>query len=110
MKPTSKQGMVGRMCPSNQPAVRKLSDTVVSSVSTSLWESFDQKEPQPSVTRYQAQPTCTVYPPSSVRYRDIFSVKIVSLLPQVTGRSLQRKTLSHAQYATWMDSNTRYPS
>src|SRR4051812_3735404 len=45
--------MIGRIFPSSQPTVRSLSDTVVSFVSTSLWDSFEQKEPQPSVTRYQ---------------------------------------------------------
>ena len=40
---------------------------------------FHDKEP--------AQPTCAVYPPSSVRYRDIFSVKTVNLPPQGTSRS-----------------------
>src|SRR4051812_46835162 len=81
--------MIGRMFPPHHPAIRSLSDTVVRSVSTSLRESFPQKEPQPSVTRYPAQPTCTVYRPSSVRYRDIFSATTVILPPQATDRSLQ---------------------
>ena len=98
--------MIGRMFPPHQPTVRSPSDTVVRSVSTSLRESFQQKEPQPSVTRYQAQPTCTVYQPSSVRYRDIFPAKTVSLPPQATDRSLQCKTLDRARYATGMDSST----
>src|ERR1041385_1706778 len=45
--------IIGRMFPPHQPAVRKLSDTVASFVPTSLWDSFEQKEPQPSVTSYR---------------------------------------------------------
>ena len=45
--------MIGRMFPPHQLAVRSLSDTMVRSVSTSLWDSFEQKESQPSVTRYR---------------------------------------------------------
>src|SRR3954470_19530622 len=45
--------MMGRIFFANQPAVRSLSDTVISFVSPSLWDSFEQKEPQPSVTRYR---------------------------------------------------------
>ena len=104
------KGMIGRVLPSNQLAVRKLSDTVVSSVSTSLGEIFGQKEPQPSVTRCPAQQTHTVYQPSSVRHSDIFSAKTSSLPPQATGRSLWFKTLSHAQYAPEMDFSTCYPA
>src|SRR4051812_17989766 len=81
--------MIERMFPPHQSAVRSLSDTMVRIASTSLRESFEQKEPQSSVTRYPAQPTCTVYQPSSVRYRDIFSAKTASLPPQATDRSLQ---------------------
>src|SRR3954462_10401519 len=90
----------------HQPAVRSLSDTVVRFAPTSLRESFEQKEPQPSVTRYPAQPTCTVYQPSAVRCRDIFSAKTVSLPPQATVRSLQFKTFDRDRYATRTDSNT----
>src|SRR3954470_11131366 len=97
--------MIGRLLPPHQPAVRSPSDTVVRFASTSLRESFEQKEPQSSVTRYPAQPTCTVYQPSSVRYRDIFLAKTVSLLPQATDRSLQCKTLDRARYAPRMDSS-----
>src|ERR1043165_8659926 len=92
--------MIGRIFLANQPTARSLSDTVICFVSTSLWDSFEQKEPQPSVTRYPTQPTCTVYQPSSVRYWDIFSVKTANLPPQATGRSLQCKALSRAQYTT----------
>src|SRR4051812_6525849 len=92
-------------CP-HQLAVRSLSDTVVRFVPTSVRESFPQKEPQSSVTRYPAQPTCTVYQPSSVRYRDILSAKTASLPQQATDRSLQCKTLDRARYATGMDSST----
>src|SRR4051812_16804687 len=90
----------------HQPAVRSPSGTVVRFVSTSLRESFGQKEPQPSVTRYPVQPTCTVYQPSSVRYQGIFSAKTVSLPPQATDRSLQCKTRDRARYATRTDSST----
>ena len=45
--------MIGRMFPPHQLAVRRLPDTVVSFVSTSLCEGFEQKEPQPSMTRYR---------------------------------------------------------
>src|SRR3954463_8999468 len=90
----------------HQPAVRSLSDTVVRFASTSVRESFPQKEPQPSVTRYPVQPTCTVYQPSAVCCRDIFSANTVSLPPQATDRSLQCKTLDRARYAIRMDSST----
>src|SRR3954471_4930695 len=90
----------------HQPAVRSPSDTVVRFVPTSLGESFPQKEPQSSVTRYPAQPTCTVYEPSSVRCRDIFSAKTVSLPPQATDKSLQCKTFDRARYTTETDSST----
>src|SRR3954466_7755392 len=90
----------------HQPAVRSLSDTVVRFTSMSLRESFPQKEPQSSVTRYPAQPTCTVYEPSSVRCRDIFSAKTISLPPQATDRCLQCKTFDRARYAPRMDSST----
>ena len=79
--------MTGRIFLASQPTSRSLSGTVICFVSTSLRDSFEQKDPQPSVTRYPAQPTCTVYQPSSVHYRDTFSVKTISLPPQVTGRS-----------------------
>ena len=98
--------MIGRLFPPHKPAARSLSDTVVRFASASLKESFGQKEPQPSVTRYQAQPTCTVYQPSSVRYRDVSSAKTVSLPPQAIDRSLQCKTMDRARYATRMDSST----
>src|SRR4051794_34865352 len=76
-----------RIFPSNQSAVRTLSDTVVSfclhpivrRLRAEGTSAFRDKEP--------AQPTRTVYPPSPVRYRDTFSAKAVSLPPQVTGRS-----------------------
>src|SRR3954471_1627609 len=90
----------------HQPAVRSPSDTVVRFVPTSLGESFPQKEPRPSVTRYPAQPTCTVYQPFAVRCRDIFSAKTVSLPPQATDKCLQCKTFDHARYAPRMDSST----
>src|SRR3954464_13078864 len=90
----------------HQPAVRSLSDTVVRFASTSVRESFQQKEPQSSMTRYPAQPTCTVYEPSSVRCRDTFSAKRVSLPPQATDRSLQCKTFDRARYATRVNSST----
>src|SRR4051812_19010193 len=61
--------MIGRMFPPHQPAVRSPSDTVVRFVPTSVRESFSQKEPQSSVARYPAQPTCTVYAPSSAHCR-----------------------------------------
>src|SRR4051812_22604801 len=92
----------------HQPAVRSPSDTVVRFASTTLRESFGQKEPQSSVTRYPAQPTCTVYEPSSVRCRDIFSARTVNLPPQATDRSLQCKTFDRAQYATRTDSSTSH--
>jgi hypothetical protein len=50
-----------------------------------------------------------VSPPSSVRYRDIFSVKTFNLPPQVTGRSLQCKAHSRVHYATGIDSSTSHP-
>src|SRR3954463_4446322 len=90
----------------HQPAVRSLSDIMVRFVPTSVRESFRQKEPQSSVTRYPAQPTCTVYQPSAIRCRDIFSAETTSLPPQAADRSLQCKTLDRAQYATWMDPST----
>ena len=62
---------------------------------------FRDKEP--------AQPTCTVYPPSSVRYRDIFSAKTVSLPPQANGGNLQCKTLSRTPCAPPMAFSTSYP-
>src|SRR3954465_4012316 len=98
--------MIERMFPPHQPTVRSLSDTMVRFVPTSVRESFEQKEPQPSVTRYPVQPTCTVYQPSSVHCRDIFSAKTVSLPPQSTDRSLRCKTLDRAWYATGMDPST----
>src|SRR3954470_19415256 len=101
--------MIGRLLPPHQPAVRSPSDTVVRFASTSLRESFEQKEPQSSVTRYPAQPTCTVYQPSAVRYRDIFSAKTVSLPPQATDRSLQCKTFDRARCATETESSTSRP-
>ena len=45
--------MIGRIFFANQPTVRSFLDTVICLVSTSLWESFEQKEPQPSVSRYR---------------------------------------------------------
>src|SRR3954467_14454153 len=90
----------------HQPAVRSPSDTVVRFASTSVRESFEQKEPQSSVTRYPAQPTCTVYQPSPVRCRDIFLAKTVSLPPQATDRSLQCKTFDRDRYAPRMDPST----
>ena len=44
--------MIGRIFLANQPTVRSLSDTVICFVSMLLWDSFEQKESQPSVTRY----------------------------------------------------------
>src|SRR3954469_10059676 len=90
--------MIERMFPPHQPAVRSLSDTVVRFVPTSVRESFQQKEHQSSVTRYPAQPTCTVYQPSSVRYQHIVSAKTASLPPQATDRSLQCKTFDRDHY------------
>src|SRR3954462_15122082 len=98
--------LIGRMFSPHQPAVRSLSDIMVRFVPTSVRESFQQKEPQSSVTRYPAQPTCTVYEPSSVRCRDIFSANTVSLPPQATDRSLQYKTFDRARYAIRVDSST----
>ena len=45
--------MIGRIFLSNQPTVRSPPDIVVSFFFTSVKESFEQKEPQPSVTRYR---------------------------------------------------------
>src|SRR3954464_90691 len=45
--------MIGRIFFANQPTARSLPNTVICFVSTSLWDSFEQKEPQPSVTRYR---------------------------------------------------------
>src|SRR3954470_24224677 len=98
--------MIGRLLPPHQSAARSLSDTVVRFTSTSLRESFPQKEPHSSVTRYPAQPTCTVYQPSAVRYRDIFSAKTISLPSQATDRCLQCKTFDRARYATRTGSST----
>jgi hypothetical protein len=108
MKLASSKGMIGRMCSSNKPAVRRLSGTTLSLVPMSLWESFGQKEPQSSVTRYPAQRTHTVYQPYSVHHPDVFSAKTVSLPPQATGRSLWCKTHSRAQYTPQMDFSTSY--
>ena len=71
--------MIRRIFLSNEPAVRSPPDTVVSFVSTSLWESFEQKEPQRSVIRYRAQPTCTVYQPSVARNRQSRHVQCTHL-------------------------------
>src|SRR4051812_17914085 len=71
--------LIERMFSPHQPAVRSPSDIMVRFTSTSLKESFGQKEPRPSVTRYPAQPTCTVSQPSTARYRDVFSAKTAFL-------------------------------
>ena len=91
-------------------------------VSTPLWDSFEQKEPQPSVTRYRAQPICTVHQPSVTRKRLSRRVQCIHLpryATEISSRSrqstflqshqqkLQCKAHSRAQYATWM--NTSYP-
>src|SRR4051812_7671758 len=105
-KTQQEEQLIGRMFSPYQQAVRSLSDTVVRFVPTSVRESFQQKEPQSSVTRYPVQPTCTVYQPSSVRCRGIFSAKTASLPPQATDRCLQCKTFDRARYAIRMDSST----
>ena len=45
--------MIERIFSPHQPTISNLADTMVSFVSTSLWDSFEQMEPQPSVTRYR---------------------------------------------------------
>src|SRR4051812_12382547 len=45
--------MRGRIFLANQPTTRSLSNTSICFVSTSLRDSFERKEPQPSVTRYR---------------------------------------------------------
>ena len=77
--------MIGSIFFANQPTVRSLSDTMNCFVSTSLWDSFEQKEPQPSATRYQAQPTCTVHQPSVTRNRLSRHVQCIHLPQYATG-------------------------
>ena len=79
--------MIGSIFFANQPTVRSLSDTVICFVSMSLWDSFEQKEPQPSVTRYHAQPTCIVYQPSVTRNRHSRHVQCIHLPQYATGIS-----------------------
>ena len=100
--------MIGRIFFANQPTVRSLSDTVICLVSTSLWDSFEQKEPQPSVTRYRHS-------------RHVKGISLLQYATRISSRSrqsasttsprqkLQCKTHSRVQYATWMDSSTSHP-